>query len=82
MIPTEIKDFLKAHGFKILIVSVSALVSLFSLLWLPANNPIEIAAEKEIESLTGFNIDFTPDGPTAPPPMETPKGMNGPAQPR
>lgn len=85
MIPKELKDkavaFLKANGFAIVIVSICALVALVSLIWLPADNPIEQAAEKEIEVLTGYHVDFTPDGPTAPPAPEMPKGMNGPAGP-
>ena len=85
MIPLELQlkfqEFMKTHGFKVVLVSTCTIVALTSLLWMPKNNPIEVAAEKEIELLTGFNIDFTPDGPTAPPPPEMPKGMNGPAGP-
>lgn len=44
----------------ILVVTVCAVTALVSLLWLPRDNTIEQAAEKEIEVLTGLNIDFTP----------------------
>lgn len=64
MIPEEIKNtlsgFVKENFLMILIVTVCAVTALTSLIWLPRNNVIEQAAEKEIEVLTGLNIDFTP----------------------
>ena len=64
MIPPEIKSavlkFLKDNFFMILVVIVCTVTALVSLLWLPKDNAIEQAAEKEIEVLTGLPVDFTP----------------------
>ena len=58
-IKTKISEWLKENGLVALLISVCAVTALVSLLWLPKDNPIEQAAEKEIEVLTGVPVDFT-----------------------
>jgi hypothetical protein len=58
-IKTKISEWLKENGLVALLIAVCAVTALVSLLWLPKDNPIEQAAEKEIEVLTGVPVDFT-----------------------
>jgi hypothetical protein len=64
MMPEEIKakisEWLKENGLLALLIAVCSITALVSLLWLPKDNPVEQAAEKEIEVLTGVPVDFTP----------------------
>jgi len=76
MIPDEIrvplKDFIKNNGAKMIVVAVCGIISFASLM----------TNQKSESNLKQDPIVCYSNGPTAPPPVETPKGMNGPAQPR
>lgn len=64
MLPKEIQDpvqkWIQENGLFALIIIACVLVALTSLIYFPRDNPIEQAAEKEIESITGVRIDLTP----------------------
>lgn len=64
MLPDEIKlqiiDWIQRNGLFALIVIGCVIVALTSLLFLPKDNPIEQAAEKEIEIISGLKVDLTP----------------------
>lgn len=81
MMPDEINDslnsFITKNYSKIFLVLLLVMIGLFASIFLPADSFIEQAAEKEIEIITGYEIDFTPEGVYSPPPMQSPKGMNG-----
>lgn len=76
MIPDEIitplKEFIKKNGAKMIVVAVCGFISFASLM----------SNQKSESNLKQDSVVYYSNGPTAPPPVETPKGMNGPAQPR
>lgn len=77
----EIKSFFYKN-WKWIAAFFFALIGIVSLIWLPADNAVEQIAEKQIENLTGIKLDLSPEGPIAPPPLPSPKGMNGAAEPK
>lgn len=64
MIPKELRDefiaFWEQNWAIALIITMCVGTALFSLLYLPKDNPIEQAAEKVIEEETGVKLDFSP----------------------
>lgn len=59
-IQSELAVWFQKNWAVALLVFACVVIALASLIWLPKNNPIEQAAEKEIEILTGVPVDFTP----------------------
>ena len=80
MIPEEIKMELKEFFFanwKMILAILLTLIAMGSLLFLPKDNEIEELMEREIESITGVHIDFTPENPLKSSLNQSPKGVNG-----
>lgn len=53
------EDIIKPNGTMFFLTFMALLIGILSILFLPADNPIEQAAEKVIENQTGVKIDLT-----------------------
>lgn len=53
------EDIIKPNGTMFFLTFMALLIGILSILFLPADNPIEQAAEKVIENQTGIKIDLT-----------------------